>query len=58
MPKPILTECGGENQPPCPPVPAASVEVGDGVEIEGVNYVVELENEQGDSNEQGQDTEG
>jgi hypothetical protein len=22
-PKPILTDCGGENEPPCPPQPAA-----------------------------------
>ena len=23
MPKPVLTDCGGIGQPPCPPVPAA-----------------------------------
>ncbi len=30
MPKPILTDCGGENQPPCPPQSA--------IIIKGVRY--------------------
>jgi hypothetical protein len=48
MPKPIVTPCGGEGQPACPPTPATPVNLGDVVVIDGQNYVVANEDEQGE----------
>lgn len=54
MPKPVINPCGGEGQPPCPPQPATPVNVGDVLSINEASYVVALDDDQGQNEEQGE----